>query len=121
MGLAYAKVTRAKSGGWANVTDASAKSPPKVVTLFGCIPGGLHLIWHRASPHSDVVVPRFPRRGVIGGALTLFNFHAVQLSTPQGNAMNQMELYKMMLALKKSAVDFGSDEEGAQIVEYGLI
>ncbi|MDB5808454.1 MAG: Flp family type IVb pilin [Betaproteobacteria bacterium] len=35
--------------------------------------------------------------------------------------MNQMDLYKMMLALKKSAVDFGRDEEGAQIVEYGLI
>ena len=35
--------------------------------------------------------------------------------------MNQMNLYKMMLALKKGAVDFGRDEEGAQIVEYGLI
>jgi len=31
--------------------------------------------------------------------------------------MNQLELYKLMLALKK----FGRDEEGAQIVEYGLI
>jgi len=35
--------------------------------------------------------------------------------------MNQMDLYKMMLALKNGAVDFGRDEEGAQIVEYGLI
>lgn len=35
--------------------------------------------------------------------------------------MNQMDLYKMMLELKKNAVDFGRDEEGAQIVEYGLI
>jgi len=35
--------------------------------------------------------------------------------------MNQIDLYKMMLALKKGAVDFGRDEEGAQIVEYGLI
>jgi pilus assembly protein Flp/PilA len=35
--------------------------------------------------------------------------------------MNQSDLYKVMLALKKSAVDFGRDEEGAQIVEYGLV
>jgi pilus assembly protein Flp/PilA len=35
--------------------------------------------------------------------------------------MNQMDLNKMMLALKKSAVDFGRDEEGAQVVEYALV
>jgi len=32
-----------------------------------------------------------------------------------------MNFYKLMLAMKKAAVDFGSDEEGAQVVEYALI
>lgn len=35
--------------------------------------------------------------------------------------MKQSGVYQLMLALKKGAVDFGRDEEGAQIVEYGLI
>ena len=28
---------------------------------------------------------------------------------------------KLLMAIKNGAVDFGRDEEGAQIVEYGLI
>ena len=35
--------------------------------------------------------------------------------------MNQLDFHKLMLALKQGALDFGRDEEGAQIVEYGLI
>jgi len=35
--------------------------------------------------------------------------------------MKQSDLYKLMLALKKRAFDFGREDDGAQIVEYGLI
>jgi pilus assembly protein Flp/PilA len=35
--------------------------------------------------------------------------------------MKQPELYPSVLALKKRVVEFGREEEGAQIVEYGLI
>jgi pilus assembly protein Flp/PilA len=35
--------------------------------------------------------------------------------------MKRSDVYTLMLALKKLAVDFGREEEGAQIVEYGLI
>jgi len=35
--------------------------------------------------------------------------------------MSQSDLYESMLALKAGAADFGQEEEGAQIVEYGLI
>jgi pilus assembly protein Flp/PilA len=35
--------------------------------------------------------------------------------------MNQLNMSKLLMAIKSGAVDFGRDEEGAQIVEYGLI
>ena len=35
--------------------------------------------------------------------------------------MNQFDVSKVIPAIKRCAVDFGRDEEGAQIVEYGLI
>ena len=35
--------------------------------------------------------------------------------------MNQLNMSKLLAAVKNGAVNFGRDEEGAQIVEYGLI
>ena len=35
--------------------------------------------------------------------------------------MNHLNTSKLLMAIKSGAVDFGRDEEGAQIVEYGLI
>jgi pilus assembly protein Flp/PilA len=35
--------------------------------------------------------------------------------------MNQLNMSSLLAAIKSGAVDFGRDEEGAQIVEYGLI
>jgi pilus assembly protein Flp/PilA len=35
--------------------------------------------------------------------------------------MNQLNMSNLLAAIKSGAVDFGRDEEGAQIVEYGLI
>jgi pilus assembly protein Flp/PilA len=35
--------------------------------------------------------------------------------------MNQLNMSKLLIAIKNGAVDFGRDEEGAQVVEYALI
>ena len=35
--------------------------------------------------------------------------------------MNQSNMINLFATMKRSVVDFGRDEEGAQIVEYGLI
>jgi pilus assembly protein Flp/PilA len=35
--------------------------------------------------------------------------------------MNQLNMSKLLTAIKNGAVDFGRDEEGAQVVEYALI
>jgi pilus assembly protein Flp/PilA len=35
--------------------------------------------------------------------------------------MNQLNARKFLRAIKSGVADFGRDEEGAQIVEYGLI
>ena len=35
--------------------------------------------------------------------------------------MYQLNMSKLLTAIKNGAVDFGRDEEGAQVVEYALI